>query len=370
MKCKDVIKYLEEWIPKAIAWDKDNVGLQIGTDERKIKNILLSLDLNQNVIDQAYKKNCNFIITHHPLLFNPLAKIDTGSDRTSKLVEKLIKNNVTLYSAHTNLDYAKDGVSFRLAKRLDLNNTKFLVNLSGNQFKLAVFVPEESIEMVSNAIHQAGAGKIGDYSNCSFRTKGTGTFKGSGTTTPAVGARGKQESVDELKLEVVVDSWKIYKVLNALKSSHPYEEVAYDLYPLNNENINYGMGAVGELKNSMNTKEFLNHVSKSLKVRNLRYTNGKKGNIKRVAVCGGSCSDLMDQACNSGADAFITSDVKYHSFQEAEGKILFIDAGHYETEIHSLDEVQKKLNRFLMKEAKIKVYKYRGSTNPIIFYNN
>lgn len=370
MQCKEVIKHIEEWAPKAIAWGRDNVGLQVGTAKRKIKNVMLSLDLNEKVIDQALKKKCNFIITHHPLLFNPLTKIDTESDSKSKLVEKLIKNDVTLYSAHTNLDFTKDGVSYQLAKRLNLQNINFLHHLNENQIKLVVFVPENNVDKVSNAIHSAGGGTIGSYSNCSFRIKGTGTFKGAEETNPAIGIRGKLESVDEIRLEVIVDNWKLPEVIVAMKSVHPYEEVAYDLYPLKNQNSRYGVGAIGELKKPMIKNEFLNFVSKRLNAKNLRYVNGRKGNIKRVAVCGGSCSDLLDEASKLNADAFITADVKYHSFQDAEGKILFVDAGHYETEIYSIDEIQKRLEFFLNKEKRIKVYKYGGSTNPIIFYNN
>jgi len=370
MQCKDVIKHIEEWAPKAIAWDRDNVGLQVGTASRKIKNVMLSLDLNENVIKQALTKKCNFIITHHPLLFYPLTKIDTESDSTSKLVEKLIKNDVTLYSAHTNLDFTKDGVSFQLAKRLNLQNINFLHQLNENQIKLVVFVPEDTVEKVSNAIHRSGGGIIGNYSNCSFRIKGTGTFKGTKETNPAIGTKGQLESVDETRLEVIVDKWKLPEVILAMKSAHPYEEVAYDLYPLKNENSNFGMGAIGEVKKPMTQNEFLDFVSNQLKTKNLRYTNGKKKNIKLVAVCGGSCSELLKTASNLNADAFVTADIKYHSFQDAEGKILFIDAGHYETEIHSIDEIQKRLKFFLNKEKRIKVYKYRGSTNPIIFYNN
>ncbi len=370
MKCNDIIKYLEGWAPKEIAWEKDNVGLQIGSAERKIKNIMLSLDLNENVIDQALKKNCNFIFTHHPLLFKPLNKIETSINSTSILVEKLIKNDITLYSAHTNLDFTKDGVSFQLAKKLKLTNIKFLVNLPDKQMKLVVFVPEDSVEKVTAAIHQSGGGIIGEYSNCSYRLAGTGTFRGSEKTNPAVGGTGKLEFVDEIRLEILVDQWKIEDVIRAMKLAHPYEEVAYDLYPLKNENVNYGLGAIGTLFSPMNKKDFFNHISKCLRIKNFRYSNGTNKRINTVAVCGGSCSDYLNVALKSGADAFITADVKYHSFQDAESKILLIDAGHYETEIHSLTEVQKRLSQFISDKKKTKVYKYSGSTNPIIFYNN
>ena len=370
MKCKIIIKYLEDWAPKEIAWGNDNVGLQIGTTEREIKNIMLSLDLSEKVIAEALKKKCNLIITHHPLLFKPLRKIDTYNNKISKFVENLIKNDITLYSAHTNLDYTKDGVSFQLAKRLKLHNIRFLKDLPENQVKLVVFVPEKYLQKVADAIHQSGGGIIGNYRNCSFRTAGIGTFKGLKTSNPFIGKKENIESVKEIRLEIIVDSWKMHKVINAMTSAHPYEEPAYDIYPLKNSNANYGNGAIGTLESPMKKSGFLAHVSRELKIENFRYTNGKNRTISKVAVCGGSCSDLMEDAIKLGADAFVTADVKYHSFQEAEEKILFIDAGHYETEIPVLDEVQKRLKSFLANESKIKVFKYSGSTNPIIFYNN
>lgn len=370
MKCKTIIKYLEDWAPKEIAWGKDNVGLQIGTTEREIKNIMLSLDLNKKVVDEAIRKKCNFLITHHPLLFRPLKRIDIHQSKTAKLVESIIKNDLTLYSAHTNLDYTKDGVSFQLAKKLKLCNIKFLNNLTENKVKLVVFVPEENLLKVANAVHEAGGGIIGEYSNCSFRTEGTGTFQGSEASNPFLGEKEKIESVKEIKLEVLVDSWIILKVIKAVTSVHPYEEPAYDIYPLKNKNVNYGSGAIGILKSPMKKSEFLAHISRQLRIKNFRYSNGRSKSISKVAVCGGSCSDHLEEAINSGADAFITADVKYHAFQDAEDRILFVDAGHYETEIPSLDEVQKRLRNFLKNESKIKVFKYSGSTNPIIFYNN
>lgn len=370
MICKDVIYYLEGWAPKGIAWERDNVGLQVGSENRRLKNILLSLDLTLEVIDEAINRNCNLIITHHPLLFYPLHKIDTENDQTSKMVEKLVKNNITLYSAHTNLDMAKDGVSFQLANKLKLQNLNFLRNLGNNQVKFVVFVPASHLNTVADAIHSYGGGIIGEYSHCSFRTAGTGTFIGSNSSNPAIGNKGNLEKAEEVKLEVLVDSFKLSNVISAMKNAHPYDEVAYDLYPLINENVNYGMGVVGELSTPMTANDFLKHVSTSLKIKNLRYTNGTKQRIKKVAVCGGSGSELIPDALKNQADAYVTADVKYHGFQDAEGKLLLIDAGHYETEIFCFDEIQKRLRKFLANNPKIKIFKFRGSTNPVIFFNN
>lgn len=360
---------IEEWAPPGVAWDKDNVGLQVGSLRRKVQNIMLSLELNEKVLDQALNKNCNFIFTHHPFLFTPLKRIDTDRDEKSDLIEKLIKNDITLYSAHTNLDFTKDGVSFELAKTLKLTDIDFLVNEDSSQVKLVVFVPKTHIEKISDEIFKAGAGIIGEYNRCSFRIEGKGTFEGSENTEPAVGKKQNFEMVEEIRLEVLVDKWNLQKVLSTMYKVHPYEEPAYDIYPLSNKNVNYGFGAIGNLAQSMKPDEFMNHVCLSLKTRNLRYTRGRSNKIKKVAVCGGSGSDLLKSAIASGVDAFVTADVKYHAFQDAENKILYIDAGHYETEINVLNIVKKKMDSIISeRRKKIKVYKYTGSTNPVKFF--
>ena len=369
MTGKEIIKYLEAWAPKGIAWEKDNVGLQVGNPDDKIKNIILSLDLKEEVIDSAIKENCNLIITHHPLLFYPIKNLDFSKNINAGMIKKMIKNNITLYSAHTNLDFTKHGVSYQLAKKLKLKNIKFLKNLNENQLKLSVFVPLAHVEKVAESIHQSGGGIIGEYSHCSFRTAGTGTFKGSNQSNPSIGKKSVVESVEEVKLEVLVDQWNLNQVIRTMKKVHPYEEVAYDVFPLKNDNANYGIGAIGELKDTMDTNDFLRFVSSKLKTSTLRYTHSKKKKIKTVAVCGGSCGELVDEAARQNADAFVTADLKYHTFQDAEGKILLIDAGHYETEVPILDEIKKRLESFLNENKKIKVLKFKGSTNPIVFYN-
>jgi dinuclear metal center YbgI/SA1388 family protein len=370
MTCGEVFKYIENWAPREIAWNRDNVGLQVGSTKRVIKNILLSLDVNTNVAEEAIKKNCNLIITHHPLLFNPLRKIDTDNDSTSLLVEKLIKNNITLFSSHTNLDFTKDGVSFELAKTLKLQNIRFLSNLEANQYKLIIFVPEKNLDSVAQAIFENGGGVIGEYTHCSFRTKGRGTFKGSEKTNPTTGKKLQYEKVNEIKIEIIVDSWKLDKVMEAVRKVHPYEEIAYDIYPLKNKNINFGVGAIGAIKEPMTQETFLNYVSKSLNIKNFRYTTGKRNKIKKVAVCGGSGSEFVPAAIKEGTDAYISADIKYHTFFDYHRKILLIDAGHYETEVFSLNELKSRLTDLIKDNGKIKVYKYNRTTNPVIFYNN
>lgn len=369
MTAKEIFKYVEDWAPPGAAWEKDNVGIQVGSREVKIKNIMLSLELTQEVLDEAANKKCNLIITHHPLIFNPIKKIDTQKNSQAKLIEQLIKKEITLYSAHTNLDFTKDGVSFELAKVLKLKDPKFLHHADKNQFKVAVFVPIENTEQVADAVFKAGAGIIGEYNSCSFRLKGEGTFKGSEKSNPKVGVKQKFEKVEEIRLEFVVNSWNLKNILTSLIHAHPYEEPAYDIYPLNNNNVNYGAGVIGYLEKTITEKEFLTNTAKLLKINGLRYCDGKKKLITKVAVCGGSGSDLLETAISAGADVFITADVKYHTFQNAAGKILLIDAGHYETEIFSLNVLKRKIDNYIVdKNNKIRVYKYSKSTNPVKFY--
>jgi hypothetical protein len=224
---------------------------------------------------------------------------------------------------------------------------------------------------VADAIFKAGGGEIGDYTNCSFRTAGTGTFKGNQNSSPSIGRKGEFVKTPEIKLEIIVDSWNLSKVISAVKEVHPYEEPAFDIVSLENLSTKYGAGAIGTLKEPLRKKDFLKHVSENLKVSCLKYSDptGKNNMVNSVAVCGGSGSDYFNDAVKAGADAFITADVKYHTFQEAGSQILIIDAGHYETEIFSLNEVKKKLDVFLSGK-KIKVLKFSGSTNPISIYNN
>jgi len=371
MRAKDIIKFIENWAPPQVAWEHDNVGLQVGSTTRKVNNVMLSLELTEKVLNEAIKKKCNFIFTHHPFIFTPLTNIHIGDNDKGRLIEKLIKNDITLFSAHTNLDYSKEGVSFELANTLNLNDIDFLQNEKNNQFKVVVFILENNEAKISEAIFNAGGGIIGEYKKCSFSSKGVGTFEGSSNSNPTSGSKNNYEKVNEVRLEILVDKWNLNKVVNAIKKTHPYEEPAFDIYSVNNENVNYGIGVIGTLNKSMTKKEFLAHTCKSLKTNDVRYTDGKKSKIKKVAVCGGSCADLVHVAINKGADAFITADVKYHTFQEGENKILFIDAGHYETEIHSLNVVKRKLGKYINSiNESVNIFKYSGSTNPTKFYNN
>jgi dinuclear metal center YbgI/SA1388 family protein len=371
MVIKRLIKFIEDWAPPGIAWERDNVGLQIGSREDKIRNVLLALDLTEDVVDKAIRNNCNFIFNHHPFFFFPLKSIDFSKDSKSRIIKKLITNNISVYSAHTNLDFTKEGVSWQLAKKLGLKNIKFLAPLDKERLKVVVFVPQSGLRKLSEAVFHAGGGVIGEYSNCGFSLEGRGTFKGSENSNPVVGEKNSLTETEEIRFETVVDRWNLNKVISAIIENHPYEEPAYDIYPLKNNNGNFGSGAIGELEKSLSKNEFLTMAATKLKTPALRYADSKSKRIKKVAVCGGTCSDQLGNAVAQGADAFITADVTYHTFQQGEDKLLFIDAGHYETENIVLNEVQKRFEHFFSENGeKIKVMKYKGSTNPVKFFIN
>lgn len=367
MKIADITGFLEQWGPRDIAWDRDNTGLQIGDVTRPLKNILLCMDLQEEVIDEALTKNCNLIITHHPFLFSPLKKLDLSRDPRSRLIQRIINHNICIYSMHTNLDFTADGVSVTLAKLLGLDNIRFLTPIEKDQYKITVFVPENSAEVVSSAMFSAGAGVIGNYSGCSFRSAGTGTFLGNENSVPAVGSKNKFEKVEEVRLEVIADSWLTDRIVKAMTDAHPYEEPAYDIYPVSNKNKNYGIGAIGEYENPVKAAEFLEIVSKAIDQKCLRHSRNHPDKIKTVAMTGGSGFEYMKYAMSEGADAYLTADLKYHDFQAAEGKLLLIDGGHFETEHKALKTVKNKIQKHFGKEMPAGIY-FAGVNSVRYFY--
>lgn len=354
---------MENWAPPGSAWEKDNVGLQVGEREAEVTNVLLSLDIDGAVVREAQRKNCNLIISHHPLIFYPIKSLDFNKNPKAELISNLIKSNIAVFSAHTNLDFTKNGVNYSLAERLELKNIRFLDKESANQYKLIVFIPSEYAEKAAEEIFKVGGGQVGDYKNCSFTSNGLGNYE-------HISNSDKKGPTEETRIEIVVDSWNLNKAVKKMLEVHPYEEPYYDIYPLKNENTNFGFGAIGELENSLNQDNFLEYVCQKLKTKNLRFTSGKNGRIKKVAVFGGAGIGHLKSAIAQGADAYITGDVKYHEFQDAEKRILLVDAGHYETEIIIMEEVKKRLIKFINDfGSKAAVYKYSKSTNPINFYN-
>lgn len=368
MVVRDIQQLFEAWAPPEIAWERDNVGLQIGSSGRRVRRILVALDVSNRVVEEARRKQIDLLISHHPLLFHPLRSVH-DDDRIGQLVLKLAQYRISLYSAHTNLDFTHSGVSAALAERLGLLNCAVLSKQNKTHKKVVVFVPSDHVEKVMGAMAKAGAGRVGEYEACSFRTEGIGTFRGLSGTKPFVGKAGMLESVSEVRLEMVVPQWKLSTVLEAMRESHPYEEVAFDVYDLANESQDYGAGVIGELTRRMSLKEFLAHVRTRLRVPALRYTGNSRRQIRSVAVCGGSGSELLQHALHRGADAFVTADVSYHTFERAEGAIALIDAGHFETETPVVQKVVDYLKTEpTIRKENIRIIASQQSRNPVQYY--
>jgi len=366
MTVSDVEHIMEEWAPRWIAWERDNVGLQVGDRTAQVRRILVCLDVTEEVVSEAVSMKADLVISHHPLLFRPASSI-TSSDPIGRMILRLARHGIAVYSAHTNLDFTRDGVSITLARILGLQNIRFLSPLKGLLAKIAVFVPEQSVSKLLDAMATAGAGIIGEYSHCSFQINGHGTFLGSERSHPAVGAKGKLESANEVRLEMILPRTKVPAVTVALKSAHPYEEVAYDIYHLDNESAEFGMGAIGELKSALPLKSFLALVRKALRAEGLRMSGDPSARVKTIAVCGGSGSDLIAEAVRARADAFVTADVRYHSFHDA-GSLALIDAGHWETEHPVLDVVRSRLAAACTdRREKVHILVTRHKTSTIHF---
>lgn len=367
MTVNDIHTILAAWAPKEIAWERDNVGLQVGDMKAEVAGILVALDCTERIVTEAKKRNANLIVTHHPLLFRPPKTITPG-DEVGKCIRALIANNIHLYSAHTNLDFTRGGVSFAIAEALGLQEVDFLRTPHRVQKKIVTFVPEAQVAKVRDAMAAAGAGVIGNYDHCSFGTIGAGSFRGNEASNPSVGEKGKLEQVSEVRLEMIANQWDVPRVLKAMRASHPYEEVAYDVYALENASNEFGEGIIGSLPKAMRIENFLTLVKKSLGAKAVRRTVSFGKPIRKVAACGGAGADLLDTAIACGADAFITADVRYHDFHRAAHRIVLVDAGHYETEHLVVEALVKRLKKEFVAWGKgIPVSAARQSTNPIVY---
>lgn len=364
MQISEIVRYLDQAVPKAFQEDYDNVGLLVGNASLPCTGILTTLDVTEEVLEEAIQKGCNLIVSHHPVIFKGLKQL-TGKSYVERIVLKAIQHQIALYTMHTNLDNHPEGVNHRLAQILGLQSIQILQPKSLVLGKLVVFVPVDSVEKVKSAMFEAGAGNIGNYDECSFQLEGTGEFRGNENSNPTLGTQGIRESVREIRLEVIYPLHLEYSIIRALQQAHPYEEVAYDLIPLRNTWKQMGSGAIGLLPEEMEVNRFLSYVSEKMQISNIRFTTGFTGKIKKVAVCGGVGSFLLKQSLVSGAQAFITSDVKYHEFFDAENKLLVADIGHYETEKHTKALIKDILNK---KFTNIAVYLSEKITNPIGYF--
>ena len=349
MKIKEILTILEEMAPLAYAEDFDNVGLLVGNQNDEATGILVCHDALESVIDEAIAKKCNLVVCFHPILFSGLKKI-TGKNYVERAVLKAIKNDIAIYAVHTALDNHKNGVNKIFCNALGLKNTKVLVPKQNFIQKLVTYTIPENVEKVRNALFDAGAGKIGNYEDCSFNSHGIGTYMGNENSNPEIGERFEFVEAQEIKIEVTFEKHLQSKILKALFSNHVYEEVAYEIYDLQNSHQNIGLGMIGELENPMSEIDFLEFVKDKMQCGGIRHSQLLGKQVKKIAVLGGSGSFAIKNAIQANVDVFLTSDLKYHNFYEAENQIVLADIGHFESERYTknyiVDFLKEKITNF------------------------
>lgn len=330
---KDVVRYLEELCPQSYAEQWDNVGMQIGDGNTVVSNVLISLDITEAVVKEAIDNNANLIITHHPLIFKPLKNIVT-STYPGNIISNLIKNNIALYCLHTNLDKSPSGMNKIAAQYLDAKSYSTLVPMASKGLKkVVVFVPKGHEDRVREAIAQKGAGWIGNYSHCTFQSQGTGTFMPLDGTKPYIGTKGKLEQVEEYRLETIVEEERLKETIEAMLESHPYEEVAYDIYPLDNKGDAIGIGMVYNLAQEVTLKDYSRLIKEKFQSPYVKIVGAEDKKIIRAAFCSGSGKDFLKAAVSKGCDVYITGDIDHHAALDAMSmNIAIIDAGHHSTE--------------------------------------
>lgn len=338
----DVVKYLDTLAPPAFQEEYDNSGLITGDAGAAVTSVLVTLDCTEEVVQEAVSLGANLIIAHHPIVFRGLKKI-TGKNYVERTIIKAIKHDVAIFAIHTNLDNVHTGVNRKIAEQIGLVDLKVLKPKRDTLGKLVTFIPGENADGVLAALHEAGAGNIGNYKNCSFTVEGTGTFMPTGAAQPHIGEQGIQEKVNEVRAELIYPLHLQSKIISALRSAHPYEEVAYYISRLENENQEVGSGMIGELRAAEEPIEFLERLKSSMNTNCVRHTSIVKSKVKRVAVCGGSGSFLLQDAIRAGADVFVSADFKYHEFFDSDGKIIIADIGHYESEQFTRDLISEVL---------------------------
>lgn len=363
MQLSDISNYLESIAPLAYQESYDNSGLLVGNPNMEIKKAIISLDCVEEVVDEAIREGANLVISHHPIVFSGLKKFN-GNSYIERVIMKAIKHDIALYAIHTNLDNVKQGVNAKIAERLGLHNVQILAPKDGLLSKLQTYVPHDKVGEVRDALFAVGAGHIGNYSECSFNMEGYGTFKGNEYTNPYVGNKTERHIEPETKLELVFPSRLTSKILKALFTSHPYEEIAYDIISLENNHHEVGSGMIGELEKPISEHDFLNLLKSGLATKMVRHTQLLGKPIKKVAVCGGSGSFLLKNALSQQADAFVTADYKYHQFFDAEAKIVIADVGHFESEQFTMDLILEKIQK---KFPTFAVCLTKCNTNPVFY---
>ena len=331
MIIKEVISIIEEFAPLNYAEDFDNVGLLVGDSSTEVSGALITLDTLEATVDEAIAKNCNLIVSFHPIIFSGLKKL-TGRNYVERTVLKAIKNDIAIYAIHTALDNQYKGVNDMIAEKLGLTNRKILIPRTDSIKKLITFVPSEDAEKVRAALFESGAGSIGNYDNCSFNVSGRGSFKGNEDSNPVIGKKGEVHYENETQIGVTFQSHLQSKILKSLFESNPYEEVAYEIHSLENTNQHLGMGMIGELENETTAKDFLQQVKETFNCGGIRHSSLLEKPVKKIAVLGGSGAFAIENAKAAGADVFLTADLKYHDYYKAEQKLVLADIGHYESE--------------------------------------
>jgi dinuclear metal center YbgI/SA1388 family protein len=361
MTIQDVTNYLESIAPLQYQESYDNAGLIVGDYKNDVSGVIVCLDSTEKIVDEAIERKCNLIVAHHPIVFSGLKKI-TGKNYVERTVIKAIKNDIAIYAIHTNLDNMLNGVNEIIGRKLGLINTQILSPSSNNLRKLITYVPADYVEKVRESLFDSGAGKIGNYNECSFSSVGEGSFRAGADTNAFVGEKGERHLEVEQKLEVIYAMDKQSAILSALSNSHPYEVVAYDILELQNSNSGIGGGLIGELENGIDEITFLKSLKIKMKTDCVRYTDLQGKQIKKVAVCGGSGSFLLKDAIHQNADIFITGDFKYHEFFDAENRIIIADIGHFESEQYTIELLAEKLKE---KFTTFAVCFTEVNTNPV-----
>ncbi|MBT8196226.1 MAG: Nif3-like dinuclear metal center hexameric protein [Bacteroidia bacterium] len=364
MLLKELISHLETIAPPALQESYDNSGLIVGSVNKEINAALIALDCIESTIDEAIEKKCDVVVAHHPIVFSGLKRFN-GSNYVERTIIKAIKNDIAIYAIHTNLDNVVTGVNAKICEKLQLVNTKILSPKKNEFKKLVVFVPSEAKDNVLSALFSNGAGVIGNYAECSFQSNGTGTYTPDSNSNPYQGEAGKREQADEIRIETIIPVHAQSQIIGAMQNAHPYEEVAFDVYPVEAVSQHIGSGMIGDLENEMDPKDFLAHLKNHMKTSSIRHTNLPDKKIKTVAVCGGSGSFLLNAAKGQKADIFITSDFKYHQFFDAENEIVIADIGHYESEQFTIELLYESI---MEKFPKFATHIIGHSTNPVNYF--
>lgn len=367
VSCQTIINLIEKYAPKKRAEEWDNIGLQVGSPAQSVSCVFLSLDLNEAILEEAWQAGADMLIVHHTPFFKPLRNLRTDLPQ-GRLIQKIVQKGLALYTAHTNLDAAVGGVNDVLAQKLGLQKIELLMeSWQEKLYKLVVFVPVEFTEKVSQAISEAGAGWLGNYAHCTFRTTGIGTFLPLAGANPFLGVEGRLEKVEETRIETIIPEARVNRVIKAMLKAHPYEEVAYDLYLLAKEGETAGMGRIGYLPQPLNLQEFITLVKERLNLSMVRYCGDLGKKVEKVALCGGSGASYLARAAFLGTDVYLTADVKYHEAQEAEAQgLALVDAGHFGTEQPVIAAMAEYLKEELPKE-KVWVVTSQLNSDPFCF---